>query len=189
MKTEPRRMRRVLVWVGLVILYALPLFTLRGAMDMFLKIAEAPGETTDKGHENEIDVLSWSWGMTNPGSFHNGGAGSSLTPAGQDITITKYIDKASPTLMYKLFTGQQMASAILTVRRQSEYNPFDFLKITLEPVLVTSYTTGDAGTGAGITENISLNFGKMSVDYRETEPSGGPGDHFTTSLDFGIGPK
>jgi len=188
MKLVLKRTRRGLVWLGLAVVYALPLLTLRGAMDMFLKIVEAPGESTDKSHINEIDILAWSWGMTNPGSFHNGGAGSSLKPAGQDITITKYIDKASPTLMYKLFTGQQMGSAILSVRRQSA-NPFDFLRITLEPVLVTSYTTGGAGTEAGITENISLNFGKMSVDYRETEPSGGPGDHFTTELDFGIGPK
>ena len=30
--------------------------------DYFLKIPGVDGESTDAGHKNEIEILSWSWG-------------------------------------------------------------------------------------------------------------------------------
>src|SRR5207248_5111445 len=35
------------------------------AMDMFIKIGELKGESRDKTHKDEIDVLAWSWGISN----------------------------------------------------------------------------------------------------------------------------
>jgi type VI secretion system secreted protein Hcp len=47
------------------------------AIDMFLKLGDVTGESKDKVHKKEIDVLLWSWGMSNSGSAHlGGGAGS-----------------------------------------------------------------------------------------------------------------
>ncbi|MCK9688689.1 type VI secretion system tube protein Hcp, partial [Scleromatobacter humisilvae] len=34
------------------------------AMDMFIKIGSLKGESVDKTHAGEIDVLAWSWGMS-----------------------------------------------------------------------------------------------------------------------------
>lgn len=52
------------------------------AMDMFLDITgDIPGESADakvkgkNGHGDAIEILVWSWGMTNPGTFHTGGGG------------------------------------------------------------------------------------------------------------------
>ena len=47
------------------------------AMDMFLKIEGVDGESRDDKHAGEIDVLAWSWGMTQSGSMHVGGGGGS----------------------------------------------------------------------------------------------------------------
>ncbi|HXH53388.1 MAG TPA: type VI secretion system tube protein Hcp [Sphingomicrobium sp.] len=38
------------------------------AADYFLKLGDIKGESADKGHKGEIEVQSWSWGATNPGS-------------------------------------------------------------------------------------------------------------------------
>ena len=43
------------------------------AMDMFIKIGELKGESRDKVHNDEIDVLAWSWGISNSGSAQVGG--------------------------------------------------------------------------------------------------------------------
>ena len=44
--------------------------------DMFMKIDDIKGESEDKAdggkHTSEIDVLSWSWGMSQSGSTHHG---------------------------------------------------------------------------------------------------------------------
>ena len=34
------------------------------AVDYFLQIEGIDGESTDKDHKDEIDVLAWSWGMS-----------------------------------------------------------------------------------------------------------------------------
>ena len=33
------------------------------AVDMFMKIDDIKGESVDKTHKDEIDVLAWSWGV------------------------------------------------------------------------------------------------------------------------------
>ena len=40
------------------------------AVDMFIKIADIKGESGDSKHKGSIDVLAWSWGMSQSGSSH-----------------------------------------------------------------------------------------------------------------------
>ena len=66
------------------------------AVDMFMKIDTIDGESKDKKHTKEIDVLSWSWGLSNSGSAHTGGGAGAGKVNGQDLSFTKYVDSASP---------------------------------------------------------------------------------------------
>ena len=51
------------------------------AMDMFLKIDDLVGDSIDDKHPKEIQVLSWSWGMSQSGSTHTAtGGGSGVQP-------------------------------------------------------------------------------------------------------------
>ncbi|HYZ71955.1 MAG TPA: type VI secretion system tube protein Hcp, partial [Chthoniobacterales bacterium] len=68
------------------------------AVDMFLKINGVDGESKDKAHSKQIDVLAWSWGLSNTGSAHVGGGAGSGKVNVQDISITKWVDSASPKL-------------------------------------------------------------------------------------------
>jgi len=69
------------------------------AVDMFIKIGDIEGEAVDDAHGGEIDVLDWSWGMSQSGSMHIGGGGGSGKVNVQDLSFTKYVDMASPNLM------------------------------------------------------------------------------------------
>ena len=44
-------------------------------MAVFLKLDGIEGESRDARHAKEIDVTSWSLGVTNAGSGHGGGGG------------------------------------------------------------------------------------------------------------------
>ena len=66
------------------------------AMDMFIKIDSIKGESVDKTHKGEIDVLAWSWGVSNSGSAHVGGGAGAGKANVQDLSFTKYIDKSTP---------------------------------------------------------------------------------------------
>ena len=40
------------------------------ATDIFAKIGDIKGESLDEKHKGEVEVLSWSWGVTQTGSMH-----------------------------------------------------------------------------------------------------------------------
>jgi len=65
------------------------------AVDMFLKLKDVPGESIDKQYKGCIDILSWSWGMSQAGTTHSGSGGGAGKVSVADLTITKYIDKSS----------------------------------------------------------------------------------------------
>ena len=90
------------------------------AVDMFIKIGDVKGEAQDSKHKGEIDVLSWSWGMTQSGTAHMGAGGGSGKVNVQDLTFTKYVDSSSAKLMMACCNGKHYADALLTVRKAGE---------------------------------------------------------------------
>jgi type VI secretion system secreted protein Hcp len=145
------------------------------AVDMFMKIGDVKGESRDKKHTGEIDVLAWSWGVSNSGTTHMGGGGGGGKANVQDLSFTKYVDKSSPLLTQKCFTGKHYDEAILTVRKAGD-KPLEYMKFTLTEVLVTAVSTGGSGGEDRLTENVTLNFGKVKYEYVEQKADGSEGD-------------
>ena len=85
------------------------------AVDMFLKLEGVTGESQDKVHTKEIDVLAWSWGMSNSGTAHVGGGAGSGKCNVQDLSFSKYVDSSSPKLMLNCCNGTHVAKGLLTV--------------------------------------------------------------------------
>ena len=145
------------------------------AVDMFLDIeGEINGESQDAKHKNEIDVLAWSWGVSQSGSFHVGGGGGAGKANFQDISVTKWIDKSSPILMLYCANGDHFKSAKLTVRKAGK-KPLEYLIITMKKVLITSVSTGGSGGEDRLTENMTMNFAQVEVKYTEQTAEGGEG--------------
>jgi len=144
------------------------------AVDMFLKLDPVKGESKDDKHKEEIDVLSWSWGMSNSGSAHVGGGAGAGKVSVQDVSITKYLDKSSPDLMLACCNGKHFNEAKLTVRKAGE-TPLEYLIITMNEVLITAVSTGGSGGEDRLTENVTLNFARVKVDYTEQAEKGGEG--------------
>lgn len=148
------------------------------AVDIFLKL-EGPdleGESSDSVHEGEIDVLSWSWGLSQSGTMHvarGGGAGKVNV---SDLGVSKLIDKASPNIVQHCAMGTQFEKATLTCRKASgDGGQIDFLKIELENVIISAVTlsgSGSEGTDTLFAESVSLNFGKFNVTYTPQDNDG-----------------
>jgi len=145
------------------------------AMDQFIKIGTLKGEAQDKAHKDEIDVLSWNWGLSNSGSAHQGGGAGAGKVNVQDLSFTKYLDKSSPNLMLACCNGKHFDKAVLTVRKAGE-DPLEYLLITMEKVLISNVSTGGSGGADRLTENVSLNFAKVKVQYKEQAAAGGVSD-------------
>lgn len=141
------------------------------AVDMFLKLGDVKGESTDSKHKEEVDVLAWSWGMSQSGTTHVGGGGGAGKVAVQDISITKYVDKASANLILGCCNGKHYEEAVLTVRKAGE-KPLEYLKITMKEVIVANVSTGGSGGEDRLTENITLNFAEFKVEYTPQKKDG-----------------
>nr|6AP1_A Chain A, Vacuolar protein sorting-associated protein 4,Protein hcp1 [Saccharomyces cerevisiae S288C]6AP1_B Chain B, Vacuolar protein sorting-associated protein 4,Protein hcp1 [Saccharomyces cerevisiae S288C]6AP1_C Chain C, Vacuolar protein sorting-associated protein 4,Protein hcp1 [Saccharomyces cerevisiae S288C]6AP1_D Chain D, Vacuolar protein sorting-associated protein 4,Protein hcp1 [Saccharomyces cerevisiae S288C]6AP1_E Chain E, Vacuolar protein sorting-associated protein 4,Protein hcp1 len=142
------------------------------AVDMFIKIGDVKGESKDKTHAEEIDVLAWSWGMSQSGSMHMGGGGGAGKVNVQDLSFTKYIDKSTPNLMMACSSGKHYPQAKLTIRKAGGENQVEYLIITLKEVLVSSVSTGGSGGEDRLTENVTLNFAQVQVDYQPQKADG-----------------
>ena len=153
------------------------------AVDMFIKIGDLKGESKDKGHAGEIDVLAWSWGASNSGSAHVGGGAGAGKVNVQDLSFTKYIDKSSPDLMLACCNGKHYPEAKLVVRKAGE-TPLEYLTITMNDLIVTSVSTGGSGGEDRLTENVTLNFAKVKVQYSAQKPDGTEGDKMQMGWDI-----
>lgn len=140
------------------------------AVDMFMKIEGVKGETQDQAHKDEIDVLAWSWGMSQSGTTHMGPGGGGKVSV-QDISFTKFVDLSSTDLMVACCDGKRFDKVTLTVRKAGE-NPLEYLTIKMEKVIITSISTGGSGGEERLTENVTLNFAKVGVDYKSQDEKG-----------------
>jgi type VI secretion system secreted protein Hcp len=141
------------------------------AVDAYLKIP-VKGESVAKDHEGEIDVLAWSWGMSQSGTTHRGTGGGAGKVNVQDMSISKYVDAASPNLVLYCCNGKHFDEAVLTVRKAGE-TPLDYLVITLTDVIITSVQSGGSSGGDLITENVPLNLAKFKMSYQPQDNKGG----------------
>jgi type VI secretion system secreted protein Hcp len=138
---------------------------------MFIKIGTEAGESKDKTHAGEIDVLAWSWGMSNSGSAHVGGGAGAGKVNVQDLSFTKWVDKSSPNLMTACCKGTHYTDAKLVVRKAGG-SPVEYIVITLTEVMITSISTGGSGGEDRLTENVTLNFAKVKFQYQEQDEKG-----------------
>ena len=141
------------------------------AVDMFIKIGDIKGESRDSSHKDEIDVLSWGWGMNQSGTMHLGGGGGAGKVNVQDLTITKWADKATPNLMKICCNGKVMKEAVLTVRKAGE-KPLEYVVIKMTDVIITSVSAGGTAGEEQLTENVSLNFAKVRYEYQPQKDDG-----------------
>jgi type VI secretion system secreted protein Hcp len=134
------------------------------AVDMFIKIDGIKGESKDSKHKGEIDVLAWSWGLSNSGTFHSGGGGGAGKANVQDLSFTKYVDAGSADLQLSCATGKHIKNATLVVRKAGD-KPLEYIIIVLTECLITSVSTGGSGGEDRLTENVTINFEEVHYTY------------------------
>ena len=154
------------------------------AVDYFIKFDGIKGESADAKHKDEVDIESWSWGETNAGSTGSGGGGGAGKVAMQDFHFVMKLNSASVSLMKACATGQHIKVATLTARKAGK-DQQEYLTIKFTDVLVSSFQTGGSEHGEAVpTDQVSLNFAKIEVDYKQQKPDGSlaPPDQFKYDL-------
>jgi type VI secretion system secreted protein Hcp len=145
------------------------------AVDIFLKLEGVNGESKDQSHSSEIDVIGWTWGLSNTGTAHVGGGGGTGKANFHDLSVTKFVDLASTAIMLSCAKGKHFTKATLTCRKAGGEAPLEYLKIEMEQVMVTNVQHGGSSNDERTTEVVSLNFEKLKVTYEEQTKTGAAG--------------
>jgi type VI secretion system secreted protein Hcp len=146
------------------------------ASDIFAKIGDIKGESLDSKHKDEVEILSWSWGVSQTGSMSYGGGGGEGKASFSDFNFTHHVDKATPVLLKVCATGEHIKEATITVRKAGKGQQ-EYLIIKMNDILVTSVVP--SGTdGSGTASNVTLQCAKVDMEYKPQKADG--------SLDAGL---
>ena len=139
------------------------------AVDVFLKLGDVKGESKDSKHAGEIDVLSWSWGVSQTGSMSFGGGGGAGKANFSDLSFMHALDKASPVLMTKCSTGEHFKDATL-VSRKAGKGQQEYLIIKMKEVFITSVQP--SGSSEHPMESVSMTFSHIDLEYKPQKEDG-----------------
>ena len=162
------------------------------AFDAYLKLDGVDGESTSKGMEKQIEIESFSWGVSNTATVGSQSGGISSGKADiSAFTIVKAVDKASPNLMLACCDGSHLKTATVTFRKatgSSGQKPFEILKFT--HCMVSSYqVAGVTGGNDTLRETVSFEFGKVDMEYYTQKSDGSTSKAGNTSWDRTINAK
>lgn len=137
-------------------------------MSGFAHVDGIPGESAVKGHENEIDVVTLHWCVTN--QTDSGGGGGAGKAVFDGVVIGKHTDLATVPLVEAAATGQHLQRATITLERGGK-QAFPFLVVEVEDVVVTRVNF--SWSGGMPDEEVALGFGKICWEYRRS-PAASP---------------
>lgn len=155
--------------------------------DMFLKIDGArqgaiKGEAQDAAHKDEIDVLAWSWGME--GNYLHGQATGKT--AVRELKVGKRVDRSSTALMAALRGNEVLKEAVLTVRKAGGTNPVEYFRISMTKARIAAINVQSSAPGefAELTEELSIAFSKLVVEYKPQGADGAYGGSTSFEMDL-----
>ena len=148
-------------------------------VDYFLKVDEIKGESTASGHECEIELVSFSWGVSR--EVTAGSSAGDPKAKFEDLGVVKLQDKSSTKLFLASASTKVIDKVILTGIR-TDLAGQQFMKIELEKVVISSFIESSS-TGELPNENIKLNFERIELIYRPTNPDGSLGTPFRAGWD------
>ena len=154
--------------------------------NIFAKLSDIKGESLDAKHRDEIEVLSYSWGVAN--SAPPAGDGEAGKTTFHDFSFVHRIDKASPSLMTACATGTHIKEAIITSRRKAGKVPLDYMIFKFYDILISSVSpSGTAGKPDTGSEMVTLSFAKVDLGYKVQKPNGTLGGSVDFKYDLTIG--
>ena len=155
--------------------------------DFFLELGDIKGESQDDKHKGHIDLISFKFGVRQPGGSGAIGAGGGIGKAQfNEFELTKRMDSASAKLMLACATGQHFKDATLYCRKAGG-TQVEYVKIKLEQVLVSGYesSAGESGLKDQLPiDTFHLNFGKIHFNYTAQNTDGTAGANTMTAYDL-----
>ena len=134
---------------------------------------EVKGESTRGGFEDKIELLSFSHGvaMQITGDISHSER-TSGRPNHQDMTVTKYLDSASPVLNQSCCEGKMFPKVDIIIGRDDHGSLVELMRYTMKNVMISSVSIGGGG-GDKPVETLTFNYTEIKWDYKSQKSEKG----------------
>jgi type VI secretion system secreted protein Hcp len=145
--------------------------------NVYLKLGDLKGESVDTGHEDWIEVESFSWGVDNPSSFAVGQGGQATQAHISALNISKACDASSVFLWQAATSGKHIPNATMScLKLDTDTQRLEYLKVELTNLMVSSVQWSGAGGDTQVREHVSLVFAEFTSTYNlQTDTGAGKG--------------
>jgi type VI secretion system secreted protein Hcp len=141
------------------------------AVNAYLFIEGVEGPSTSK--EKHIDVLSFSWGVSQTAVYGAGASGKEAKAGRADfsnLTIMKVLDKTTPLLCDHCASGDILKKVYILYDKPVGTEQQDYFRIWLKDALVTSVQL--SGSNENPTESVSFAFQGVEIGYKAEKDDG-----------------
>ncbi len=161
---------------------------MNGTWDAYLTVEGISGESKRAGHEEQIELQSFSFGASNPSSIGIGSGGGVGAVDIHSFSFEKYTDAASAELFKHCCAGKHFPTAKVTLYKAGgDGGPVDYLVFDFEEVYVDNIQwSGSEGQGIPM-ETVDFSFGKVVVTYNQQDSAGAKAGSFMGSWDIRTG--
>ena len=128
----------------------------------FLQIDGISGESTDRRHQDWIDIYSFSWGVKNSGSVGSGSGSSIGKAVFSPFSWTQQVDKSVPPMLVGVTSGKHYLNATLDVQQEGK-TPFVFFQMSFDNVQLTALDIAGAGSVPNVA--AAFNYSKITMTY------------------------
>jgi type VI secretion system secreted protein Hcp len=141
------------------------------AVNAYLYVDTVDGPSTSK--TGFIDVLSFSWGVTQTAVYGAGASGKEAKAGRADFTnlsIMKVLDKTSPLLADHCATGNILAKVYLVYDKPVGDKQADYFRVYCKDALITSVQL--SGSNENPMESVSFAFQGVEIGYKAENDDG-----------------
>lgn len=142
------------------------------ASTWFLAVAGVTGDSAVEGHENELEVSGWHWGISQTRSPAGGGAATGR-PVIADLVLTITSIAGALQLVDLCATGRQIQTALLAGVRAGG-QPFTFLRYEIPRLTVASVTQTTTDDGS-LSHEVALAFRSVRATFTPQNADGSAG--------------
>lgn len=155
------------------------------AFDAFIELEGVKGESTRKGFEGQIELLSFSFGASNPTTIGSGGGGGAGKVSISAFNFNKWSDAASPPMFQACCQGKHFPKAKVTLHKAGGDEAVDYLVYEFEKCYIENISwSGSSGGDDRPMESVAMAFGKVTVTYTPQTETGAKGSPVVASWDL-----
>ncbi len=135
------------------------------ALNAFMKIDGADGESRQGGYEKWIEIQSWEWEVEAETSWTKGGGASVGKPSPGKMSWEHYWDRSSPTLLGYICTGSAFKSIELNMCKSvGQAKPQPFWKAVMKEAFITKVNQSATEEG-NVAQKVEMVFKEITIDY------------------------